>query len=156
MYSKKQFITHTSTAVILSCLLLLIESYLVRIKPEFVADDRQLAEQEIEKLHRRFNLGDFNAIYNHEAMGLKQAISKKDFLSFLNNVHREFGNFKSIIDKRINVVLGNPVQLRAVCNSQFDTGVLTEMFIFLKDGDQIQLAQYNIAKGPAKLPETGR
>jgi hypothetical protein len=132
------------------------DSCQLKIKPEFVADDKQLAEREIDTLHKRFNSGDVEAIYNQEAPGLKQAISKEKFFAFLSDVHNNFGDFKGILDKRITVVMGPPVQFRAVCNSQFDKGVLTEMFIFLRDGDQIQLAQYTIAKGPAKLPDVGK
>jgi hypothetical protein len=148
---------HISISATLFCLLVLFcDSCQVKIKPEFVADDKQLALKEIDTLHMRFNSGDFEAIYNQEAPGLKQVIGKDKFFAFLSDVHNNFGDFKGIIDKRITVVMGSPIQFRAICNSQFDKEVLTEMFIFLGDGEQIQLAQYTIAKGPAKLPDAGK
>jgi|GEM_PF-2434179 hypothetical protein len=148
---------HISISATLFCLLVLFcDSCQVKIKPEFVADDKQLAQKEIDTLHQRFNSGDFETIYAQEASGLKQVIGKDKFFAFLSDVHNNFGDFKGIIDKRITVIMGSPVQLRAVCNSQFDKEVLTEMFIFLRDGGQIQLANYQIAKGPAKLPDVGK
>jgi hypothetical protein len=152
MYSKRQLIQYISSATALSCLLFVFESCLVKVKPESIAYDKQLAQQEIEKLHGRFNSEDFEAIYNQEAPGLQQAMSRRDFLSFLKNVHEEFGDFEGILDKRINIRVGTPVQIRAVYNSKFEKEVLTEMFVFLKDGDEIQLANYTISKGRSELP----
>lgn len=138
-----------------SCALILYVACREKVKTQFLADDRQMAEQEIAKLHVRFNSKDFDAIYDHQSQVLKQSVSKEDFTAFLNSVMEKFGNFSSIIDKRVNIVMGKPVQFRAVYNSQFERGVLTEMFVFLKYSDELQLAHYTISMGPTKLPMMG-
>ncbi|MDR3711600.1 MAG: DUF3887 domain-containing protein [Puia sp.] len=128
----------------------------MNVKAEYIAEDKQLTEQEIKKFHGRFNSEDYDSIWNQAAPGLQQAVSKKDFLTFLNNGHQQCGKFKGIIDKRVNVVGGSPVQIRVIYNSQFDKAVLTEMFTWLKTGEEIQLAGYIVAKGPAELPRIGQ
>ena len=154
MNSKR--VKYISTTAFISCLLLLVESCRLNVKAEYIADDKQLAEQEIKKFHGRFNSGDYDSIWNQAAPGLQQVISKKDFLAFLNNGHEQCGEFKAIIDKRVKVLAGSPMQIRAICNSQFDKAVLTEMFTWLKTGEEIQLAGYTVAKGPAELPSIGQ
>jgi len=144
------------TAAFISCLLLLVQSCRLSVKPEYIAGDTQLAEQEIEKFHGRFNSGNFETIWNQSAPGLQKVVSKKDFITFLNNGHEECGDFKGIIDKRVNVIVGPSVQVRAIYNSQFDKVVLTEIFVFMKTGDKIRLAEYTIARGPSKLPNIGQ
>jgi len=134
----------------------MIESCKLSVKPEYVADDKKLIGREIEKLHSRFNSGNFEIIWNEAAPGLQQVVSKKDFLAILNNEHENRGNFKYIIDQRINVIVRSPVEVRVMANYQFDKAVLTEMLTFIKAGDEIQLAGYTIAKGPVKLPDIGR
>jgi hypothetical protein len=154
MNSKR--VKYISTTAFISCLLLLVESCRLNVKAGYFAEDKQLTEQEIKKFHDRFNSGDYESIWNQAAPGLQQAISKKDFLTFLNNGHEQCGKFTGIIDKRLKVVVGSPVQIRVIYNSQFDKAVLTEMFTWLKSGEEIQLAGYTVAKGPAELPNTGQ
>ena len=72
---------------------------------------------------------------------------------FLKNGHSECGDFKGVIDKRINVIIGPPVEVRVVCNSQFDKAILTEIFAFIKTEGKISLSGYRVAKGPSKLPD---
>ena len=109
-------------------------------------------EQEIEKFHLRFNLGDYELIYNNSIQEFQKSINKADIFKVLQNQHDEFRDFKSIIDKRVNLIIGAPVQIRAVYISQFKKMDLTEMFVFVKDGEQIKLALYQFSKGRSKLP----
>ena len=144
-----------SSIAIACCMLLIHDACGVKVSAENLADDTRMTVQEIAKLHARFNSKNFDDIYSHQTQALQQSISKEDFRVFLNSVMDSFGQFRSIIDKRINIVMQTPVQFRAVCNCQFDRGVLTEMFVFLKGSDEVQLAHYKISKGPAKLPMVG-
>src|ERR1700759_3834176 len=115
---KLQRVRHISTAAIVSCLLLLLESCNLSVKPEYIADDKQLAEREIDKFHLRFNAGNFETIWNQASITLKKALSKKDFITFLSNGHQQCGDFKRIIDKRINVIIQPSPQVRVMYNSQ--------------------------------------
>lgn len=151
-----QHVRYISAAAFISCLLLMIESCKLSVKPGYVVDDKKFVGQEIEKLHGRFNAGNFETIRNEAAPGLQQVVSKKDFLTILNNEHDDCGNFKNIIDKRISVIVRSPVEVRVIANSQFDKAVLTEMLTFIKVGDEMQLAGYTIARGPVKLPDIGQ
>ena len=68
-------------------------------------------------------------------------------VKFLKNEHDEVGEFISVIDKRINVIIGAPIQIRAVYISKYSKMDLTEMFTFVKDGDELKLAMYQPSKG---------
>ena len=141
-----------STIAVISCLILFVESCRLSVKPEYIAADKESGMDEIAKFHSRFNSENFETIWDQADARLQQANSKKDLSTFLNNGHEQCGNFRKIIDKRINVIVGSPVQVRVVCNSQFDKAIMAEMFIFVKTGDDIRLAAYRVAKGPAELP----
>ena len=134
----------------------LIESCTVNVKPGFIKEDKQSTEQEIEKFHSRFNAEDYELIYNKSIPELQKSIYKADMLKLMKNEHDEAGNFKSVIDKRINVIVGAPVQIRAGYISQYSKMDLTEMFLFVKDGEEIKLALYKPSKGRTELPDIGK
>ena len=136
--------------------MLVLCSCQLSVQPNNAESDKKLAEREIVKFHNRFNSGDFGTIWDEAATGLQQVATKRDFVEFLNNGHSECGDFKGVIDKRINVIIGSPIQVRVVYNSQFDKAVLTEIFAFIKTDGKIFLSEYKVARGPSKLPDTGR
>ncbi len=146
--------------ILISSFLLLIESCKENVKPEhtvkvtvgYIQDDKDSAEQEIEKFHSRFNSGDYEAIYNNAVQGSQKSQHQTDLSKFLKGERDSFGDFVSVIDKRINVIMGAPVQIRAAYISKFSKTDVTERFMFVHDGDMIRLALYQPSKGRTKLP----
>jgi hypothetical protein len=151
MYLIRRWIIYITTAIIVLCMPLL-ESCTVHVKPVYIEDEKLSAEQEIEKFHLRFSSGDYEAIYDSSALDFKKSIPKNELLTYMKNAHEEFGDFRRIIGKRVNVIIGPPIQIRVVYISQYTKTDLTELFNFIKNGEETQLAQYRPFKGRSKLP----
>jgi hypothetical protein len=62
---------------------------------------------------------------------------------------------EQVSEKWINVIIGAPIQIRALYNTKFAKSDATEMFIFIKEGDTVKLAQYQIYPGTVK-PDAGQ
>jgi hypothetical protein len=62
-----------------------------------------------------------------------------------------FGEFRQVTDSEMNVIVHAPVEIRAAYNSKFEKGDATELFVFLRRGNQIKLAMYQISPGTTKL-----
>jgi len=58
-----------------------------------------------------------------------------------------FGAFKKVTSSELNVIPASPMQIRAVYNSTFEKGDATELFVFVKESDAVQLVQYQIFPG---------
>jgi hypothetical protein len=68
----------------------------------------------------------------------------------MQNTHSRWGQFKQVTFSELNEIIGHQIQIRAVYNSTFEKGMSTEEFIFLRQGNKIQLAFYNILEGTVK------
>lgn len=137
----------------LACLFTLINSCTVNVKPGYIEDDKNNTEKAIEEFHTRLSAEDYQGIYNNSSPVLQNSMNKNDLLKAMKNSHDDFGQFESVIDKRINVIVGTPVEIRAVYISKYSKTDLTESFVFVKEGDLIKLAFYQTSKGRSELPD---
>jgi len=135
-----------------ACFILVLETCTVNVKPGFIDEDKQAAEKEIDKFHLQFSNGDFKTIYNNASASFQKAMDTSVLFAIMKNNHDQFGDFKVVVDKRLNVIIETPVQIRAVYISKFSKTDLTEMFIFIKDNDNIKLEFYKPYQGRSILP----
>jgi len=80
---------------------------------------------------------DYEAIYANSTLAFQESMNKVDILNAMKKNHEEFGEFESIIDSRINVIVGDPIQIRAVYISKYTKTDLTETFIYVKEGKKL-------------------
>jgi hypothetical protein len=144
-------IMYFTKTVLVAGILSIIQSCKVNVKPVYIKDDKTSTEKEIEEFHLQLNSENYELVYNNSIQGPLNSLNKAEFTRFLKKSHDDYGDFKRIIDKRINVVIGTPIQIRAVYISQFSKIDLTEIFLYVKDGKKIKLALYQTAKGRSKF-----
>jgi hypothetical protein len=128
-------------AVMVSC---------VSVKPGYAADDKLATARAIEEFHARFNARQSDRIYRDAHELFRQSQTKEDLAKNLNDTQNIFGAFKKATSSELNVIPASPIQIRAVYNSTFEKGNATELFVFVKQSDTVQLAQYQIFPGTVR------
>jgi len=124
----------------------------VTLSPGYIEDDKKTTDLAIANLHESYNGSMYEAIWSSASPAFQAAQSKEATLASMRQSMQNFGRFERVLECRKNVVVRAPIEIRAVCNSQFEKAVGTEMFTYVKEGTQLQLAHYALAPGPSTLP----
>ena len=98
-------------------------------------------------LSPRLSAEKYDQIYDDGSLTLKTGRGASVVRSYLASVRERFGAFGSLNHAELNVVVGVPVQVRAVCNTRYERGETTELFVYLKEEGRIRLAEYQIYPG---------
>ena len=107
--------------------------------------DADLAEAKVPEFHALLDAGDAHAIYAASADDLKKSVSERDFVAFIDAIHRKLGPVKSMEKpawQSSHMPGGTFVTL--TYKTQFSEGEATERFVYRIVGDQATLAGYNI------------
>jgi hypothetical protein len=132
-------------------MLLSTSSCSVSVRPGYVEDDKRTAELAIGQFHERFNTEHYQEIYDDAHDIFKKGQRQDDAIKAMEQTRDRFGKIEQVTDKWINVIIGAPVQIRAVYNTKFSKSDTTEMFIFVKERDAVKLVQYQIHPGTQKV-----
>ena len=116
----------------------------------YYEQDKRETEQAISQFHTRFTANQFEQIYAATDASLKGAQSKESLIRAMQETRDKYGEFRQVTYSQMNVIVGNPVQVRAVYNSTFERGRATELFIFIRHGDSLSLAFYSISAGSVR------
>jgi len=90
------------------------------------------------------NAGDVDRIYKGASEPFRKSQDKDTRARELQATRSRFGKFERVESSELKVILGSPVQIRAVCKSTFEKGNATELFVFVKDQVEVRLASYQI------------
>ena len=131
-------------------MLLTMSSCSASVTPGYVEEDKKTAEVAIGHFHERFNKQQYQEIYDDAHESFKKGQKKDDAINAMKQTRERFGNSEQVTEKWINVIIGAPIQIRAVYNSKFSKGDTTEMFIFVKERNAVKLVQYQIYPGTQK------
>ncbi len=107
--------------------------------------DTALAEQAVPRFHEELDAGQFDAIYEASADELKQATTQREFVAFLDAVHRKLGNTKASDKTGWNVnyqTSGSFVTL--AYKTTFDGGSAQEQFVFRLQDKAAILVGYHV------------
>lgn len=144
-----------SKRLYLSILLFLLQftSFLscVKVTPGYYAEDKKNCLKEIQLFHNRFNDKRFNEIFDKAYIGFQVSNKKDTILNHMNLSYNIFGKYEGIIDSSINVLLGAPIEVRAVFVSKFENCDVTEIFSFVKQDDSLKLYLYRANIGRVSL-----
>lgn len=135
--------------------IMLMLSRFVSLGSGYVADDKIATERAIEQFHSRMSAGEFEAIYQDSHPAFRQTQSHDALIAAMQSTHDSYGRVTAVTFSQLNVIVGAPVQIRAVYNTTFERGSVTELFIFIKNGKTVQLASYEIHPGtirPSQKP----
>ena len=125
----------------------------VSITPGYIKEDKKAVEQKIEEFHSLLRIRDYEKIYDQMHPAFQAAESKEEHLRRLREIADRFGRPDKVTDSRIEVIVGAPVQVRAVTNTRFEKQDATEMFNFVKEGSSYKLVQYGISAGATPIPK---
>jgi hypothetical protein len=117
----------------------------------YVDQDKNVAAKLIEQFHERINAGRFEEIYDDAHPAFRNALSKQDWLRHMQENRDHYGLFRAAKSSKLNVIMGNPVQIRAAYVSTFDKGDATELFSFAREGQKVQLLIYGISPGDTRV-----
>lgn len=108
------------------------------------------AERAVRVFHERLSSQQYGEIVGEADERLRQSKGDEELVLALRSVRERLGGVRSIDASRANVVLGTPVEIRAVYNVTFENGEATEFFVFVRRGDAIKLADYRVQ--PGRIP----
>jgi len=135
---------------ILSASLILVTAFLMSctsspsVRLGYIAQDKESAKQAIEVFHSQMNAGDVDRIYKGASEPFRKSQDKDTLAREMQATRSRFGKFERVESSELKVILGSPVQIRAVCKSTFEKGNATELFVFVKDQVEVRLASYQI------------
>lgn len=119
--------------------------FFVTISCTSMMKGKQLAEPAIENFHAQFNAKQFGEIYNQADDEFKKSVSEKEFLEFLEAVHRKLGTVTKSTPMGLNVNTTTSGTFTAVtCEVEFSDGKGTEQFVFRIADDKAFLYNYNV------------
>jgi hypothetical protein len=117
-------------------------------------EDKNVALGEIQLFHDRINHKQYDTIFEQSSARLQKDQDRATVVNVLKENHKEFGNFIKIKESRMKVLINRvPIEIRGVCVSEFDTGDVTELFIFTKEEGKVKLLNFQFVKGAVDMNE---
>jgi hypothetical protein len=103
------------------------------------------AENAVVDFHKKLDAADFKGIYDAAPEDFKKAVTEKDFVAFVEAVHRKLGNVQSSARETWNISSYNfQTYVDMSYKTKFVEGEGTESFRYRIDGDKALLIHYNI------------
>lgn len=112
-------------------------------------DDKAEVAQLIQEFHLQSNAAEFGRIYDRASLSFRNVITKKQWTDKMQENRERYGLFVRPISSELNVIVGAPVEIRAAMKSECQKGRATELFIFTREGNSIELSAYGIYPGPS-------
>jgi hypothetical protein len=128
-----------STAVLASCS--------VSMRPGYVEDDKRTVEKAIDRFHAMYNAGQHQDIYATAHEVFRKSITEDALAAAMKGSRDKYGNVDHVTHRWLNVLIGNPIEVKAVYNTHFEKCDATEEFSWVVDGDKAALALYQIFPG---------
>src|ERR1700691_5945831 len=85
----------------------------------YADEDKDQVVKLIVQFHERINSERFNDIYDDAHPAFHKALSREEWLRHMRESWEQYGKFETIKSSRVGVVMGAPVQTRAVYYSNF-------------------------------------
>lgn len=126
-------------------------SFNAYVSPGNIEEDKETTVSEIQLFHERFNNEKYMEICEKASEYLWKGQGKETTINTFNEAHKTLGKYRIVRDSRSKVIVGTPVQIRVVYVSSFDSGDVTEIFNFVKEGNGVKLASYKVSEGGVDL-----
>ncbi len=113
----------------------------------YIDKDKAAVVTKIDRFHAEWNAGSLEKIYAEADETLRQYPGGRDsLLKAMQETRDGYGKFNRTTFSYLNLLM-NPVQVRAIYNSEFEKGGATEWFTFLLRGNDFKLAHYEVHRG---------
>jgi len=113
----------------------------------YVEGDKRQTIRIIEQFHARMNAGRLDDIYDDADPVFQNSASREEFIGYITENQGRYGVFENVNSSRLDVMIEAPVRIRAVCKSRFEKSDATEVFAFIREGDEIKLSFYSLLPG---------
>ncbi len=107
----------------------------------------------IDQFHTRMNAGQIDQIYDDASLGLQRSESRDAVIGTMRKARDDHGAFERVESSKIEVIMGPPIEIRAICNSRFEKGNATEWFVFVIEGSDIRLWTYYVERVKSPPPK---
>jgi hypothetical protein len=128
----------------------LFSSCAVKTRSGTVEQEQLLAAKAVEEYHAHLSERKFERIYDESHESFRQSQPRDKLIKSMEETRERLGAFARVTFSEINVVIGAPMQVRAVYNSAFENGDVTELFTFVDQDQRLQLAYYEVHPGTVK------
>ena len=124
----------------------------VSVRSAHIGEDEQATVSMIDRLHSLFNEEKWEEICHEADRSFCATDDKTNSMAPMQETLNRFGRFKRLTFVKTSVLHAPPIQgapdeVRAVCNSDFDKGPVTELLVFKRQNGQFHLARYEIFFG---------
>lgn len=117
----------------------------------YIDEDKSATEDAIQLFHDRLSNEQFDEIYKDMHPQLAQTRSREEFIKSMRDTRDKYGRVVEVTYSKLNVIVGAPVQIRAVYNTTYEKGKTTEIFNYIREGNKVRIANYNIWLGTVNL-----
>lgn len=107
--------------------------------------DRNETIRRIEEFHARLNRGQFDQIYENASSALQLSTGYQGLTGTMRQINQNYGAFQRVESSKVEVVMSAPVEIRAVYDSVFEKGPVTEWFVFVIEGNDVRLRTYFVS-----------
>jgi len=110
-------------------------------------DEQAKADRLVVRFHELYNASRFEDIYGLLDDSVRQSVNKEAFVSSLHEVAAKWGKVRDFKLSEGKVFPGNPIQVRAIYNVNYEKGQGQEWFISAIRGEDARLIHYTNAEG---------
>ena len=111
-----------------------------------VAKNTKVAEAEVDRFHKHWNAGEFQAVYDEAHMKFRSAQPAEELLAKFAAVKKNYGDLKSSTKRSWGFNSDNGVtDVKLGYDSAFEHGSAVEEFVYRMTGDKALLVSYDIA-----------
>jgi hypothetical protein len=111
------------------------------------ANEQTKADRLVVRFHELYNASKFEDIYGLLDDSVRQSVNKEEFVSGLQEVAAKWGKVRDSKLSEGKVFAGNPIQVRAIYNINYEKGLGQEWFSSLIRGEDARLIYYTNAEG---------
>ena len=103
------------------------------------------ADGEVATFHRQFDARDFEGIWNASHDDFRAGQPPEDYAAFMVAIRDKLGEVESTERQGFNVNTNNGViTVTVTMLTEFEQGRGNETFVFMRDGDELKLYNYNV------------
>lgn len=103
------------------------------------------ADAAVASFHGKLDREQYDQLWSSSADGMKKASPQPEFVRFLKAIHTKLGNVNATHETGFNINENNGVTSVTVSyDTDFEKGKANETFVFLEEGQRLELLNYNI------------
>ena len=116
-------------------------------KPIYNDVEKAKADRMVAQFHELYNESRFEEMYALLDDSMRATVNKEQHMASLKQVYEKWGKVRDSRVSEARVFPGNPIQIRAIYNTQFEKGQGQEWFTCNIHGEEARLMNYTNGEG---------